>query len=287
MPLDRLDALLQRFHLEARLFHAGPLCGSHDFDAAQGVGHLHLIRSGEVRIHNGGARAVHVTVPSLVLYPSPMDHRLVTDPLEGAQMACASVRFGAGPANPIVSALPPFVVIPIAALDGLGPSLELLFAEAFGKSCGRLAAVNRLFEVVLIQVLRYAMVAGRTSTGMLAGLANPGLARAMVAMHEKPRHEWTLEELAARAGMSRSRFAGAFRETVGMTPGNYLAEWRITVAQDLLRRGRALKIVAHEVGYGSPAALSRAFRGKTGKSPREWKGGNGTIRALASDGVTK
>lgn len=275
MTIDRLDALLARFHLEARVFHAGLLCGTHDFDAADGAGHLHVVRRGPLVIHNGKGRPVRVVEPSLVLYPAPLAHRFVCDPVAGAEMVCASVRIGEGGANPLLRSLPPFVVIPLRAVEHLAPALELLFAEAFGGLCGRQAAVNRLFEIVMIQVLRFAMVEGRTSTGMLAGLADPAIAKAVVAMHERPAHDWTLEMLAAKAGMSRSRFAAAFRGTVGTTPGAYLADWRVAVAQDLLRRGRPLKVVANEVGYGSAVALSRAFRARTGRSPRAWKAATG------------
>ena len=80
-----------------------------------------------------------------------------------------------------------------------------------------------------------------------------------------------VDELARQAGMSRSVFAAAFRDTVGSTPGQYLQEWRIGLAQQALRRGRPLKAVAADVGYGSEAALSRAFKAQTGRSPREWK----------------
>jgi AraC-like DNA-binding protein len=279
MPLDRLDALLQRFNVEARVFHTGALCGTHDFDETPGVGYLHLMKSGPCTIHNPRHKAIHVEEPSLVFYPAGMGHRFVTDARTGADLTCASVRFGGGAANPIVQSLPPFFVIPISAMPNLRPALELLFAEAFGAQCGRQAAANRLFEVVVIQVLRFAMVEGRTSSGMLAGLSHPGLARAIVAMHEAPAHGWSLEDLAGKAGMSRSRFAEAFREAVGMTPGAYLTGWRITVARELLKAGRPLKIVAEEVGYASGPALSRAFRATTRQSPREWRQEVATLRS--------
>ena len=271
MALDRLDALLRRFSMEARVFHTGALCGTHDFDAGEGAGHLHLLRRGPVAIHNPRGKALVVDEPSLIFYPAAMDHRFVCDREVGADLVCASVRFGGGMANPIVHSLPPFFVMPVAAAPNLQPALELLFSEAFGGQCGRQAAVNRLFEVVIIQLLRFAMVEGRTSTGMLAGLAHAGLARAIVAMHERPSQPWTLEDLAAKAGMSRSRFADEFRRVVGLTPGAYLTEWRITVARDLLRKGRPLKLVAGDVGYASAPALSRAFRATTRQTPREWK----------------
>jgi AraC-like DNA-binding protein len=89
-------------------------------------------------------------------------------------------------------------------------------------------------------------------------------------MHAEPSRNWSLEELAATAGMSRARFAVRFRDTVGMTPGSYLGEWRLGVAQSLLRKGKPVQLVADIVGYGSASALSRAFRAQVGLSPTEW-----------------
>jgi transcriptional regulator GlxA family with amidase domain len=131
--------------------------------------------------------------------------------------------------------------------------------------------LDRLFEVLLIQILRHLMDNGQAQVGMLAGLAHPRLRLAMIAMHERPAEEWSLEALAARAGMSRSVFANAFRDTVGCTPGAYLQRWRVALVQQALRQGRALKLIADEVGYGSESALSRSFKASCGLSPREWK----------------
>jgi AraC-like DNA-binding protein len=92
-----------------------------------------------------------------------------------------------------------------------------------------------------------------------------------VGMHEQPADEWPLEALAEAAGMSRSVFANAFRDIVGCTPGAYLQSWRVGLAQQGLRHGQSLKMIAVEVGYGSEAALSRAFKAQSGLTPREWK----------------
>jgi transcriptional regulator GlxA family with amidase domain len=106
---------------------------------------------------------------------------------------------------------------------------------------------------------------------MLAGMAHPQLAKALVAMHETPARAWSLERLARTAGMSRSAFAAAFRTTLGTTPGDYLANFRVSVAQDLLRRGQPLARVAAAVGYGSATALSRVFKVVSGLGVREWR----------------
>lgn len=271
MAVDRLEALLGHFSVTAQVFHAGALCGINDLLPEGDTGQLHLIRSGPVDVIHGGSVAQRVTAPSLLLYPRPIAHRFSTDPGLGADFACANLSFEGGAGNPIVAALPAFTCLPLAEIEGAASVLGLLFEEAFAHRCGRQALLDRLFEVVLIQVLRQLMETGQTQVGMLAGLADTRLRRALVAMHEQPAREWSLESLADSASMSRSVFANSFRETVGCTPGAYLQQWRIGLAQQALRKGRPLKLIASEVGYGSEAALSRAFKSVLGVSPRGWR----------------
>ena len=96
------------------------------------------------------------------------------------------------------------------------------------------------------------------------------LARALSALHEHPGKPWSLERMAERAGMSRSAFAAGFKAAVGQTPANYLAHWRLMLAQAQLRQGRSIKAIADELGYANPSALSRLFTKKIGRSPRHW-----------------
>lgn len=271
--VDRLAALVERFSVTAQVFHAGALCGTNTLEASD-LGQLHLIRQGMVEvIHSDGS--LRIARPSLLLYPRPMTHRFVTDPERGADMACANLRFEGGAQSPIGAGLPSFVCLPLDAIAGAAQVLDLLFEEAFTQRCGRAALVNRLFEVVMIQILRQLMENDDVKGGMLAGLSHPRLRNAIVSMHEAPAEAWTLEKLADVAGMSRSVFASSFREVVGNTPGQYLQGWRVGLAQQALKRGRPLKIIAGDVGYGSEAALSRAFKAQTGMSPRQWREAQG------------
>jgi AraC-like DNA-binding protein len=274
MAVDRLQGLLQRFSVSARIFHSGPLCGINVFEE-NGQGQLHLVRRGPVEVRHAGE--VHqITVPSLLFYPRPLTHRFITDPQTGADMACANLDFGGvasarvGGGNPISRALPAFTCLPLAELRGAEAVLELLFDEAFAQRCGRLAVVDRLFDVVLILLLRHLLDSGHITDGPLAGLGHPQLAKALVAMHDDPAKPWTLDSLAAVAGMSRSRFAEVFAQVVGQPPAGYLSGYRIALARDALQRGDRLERIAEQVGYGSAAALSRAFTADTGLSPRAW-----------------
>jgi AraC-like DNA-binding protein len=268
--MDRLSLLLQRFSLSAGVFYAGNLCGIHAFDRDPMHGHVHLIRRGPVRLTEVPESAQWIDQPTLVFMPRPDAHRLITDEREGADVVCANVVFGAGGRNPITDSLPGVVCVPLAELPGAEALLSLLDEEAFTPRCGRQAALDRLCELLLIRLLRHCMDQGITQGGALAGLSDDKLSKALLAVHERPEHGWTLETMAGQAGMSRARFAHHFREVLGQTPADYLASWRMSVAQGMLRAGRPLKHVAMDVGYGSTSAFARVFERKVGQLPSVW-----------------
>lgn len=205
--------------------------------------------------------------PTALLYPRPEQHTFQT---EGADIVCAFVEFGAGILNPLARALPNLLVVPLASVPELGPAVTLLFAEAFAHNDGRQAAVDRLAEYFLVLLLRSAIHSGLTTGGILMALADTHLAKALAAIHERPEHPWTLEELGRMAGMSRARFAAHFLATMGQPPFEYLALWRIGIAQSLLRRGDSLKMIAPSVGYASAGALIRSFSHYVGVPPMTW-----------------
>ena len=265
-----LDSLISRINVRASLLHSGPLCGDNDARMFQGKGHVHVVQRGHAEVRHEHHPALYITEPTLLFYPQALTHRFVTDARSGADFVCATVTFSAGVANPVVQALPQVLAMPLSQVPALCPTIDLLFAEAFGESAGRQSTVDRLFEVLLIQLLRTVIDRGLISTGLLAGLAHPKLSKAMIALHESPAHPWTLQELARLAGMSRTRFADAFKATVKSTTGAYIAGRRLSLAQDLLRRALPLKLVATEVGYRSAAALTRVFKAHVGTSPRAW-----------------
>jgi AraC-like DNA-binding protein len=277
VPLDRLSAVLERFRVRTHLFHAGPLCGLTQFAAQPGRGFLHVLRRGELlvqhRARSGAPRRLRVAEPTLLFYPRPLAHDFHNAPAEGSDFVCATLDFEGGADHPLVRALPSVVVLPLREVPQLEHSLALLFAETGQLLCGQRVLVDRLFEVVLIQLLRWLLdhpAQAGTDAGLLAGLAHPQLARALVAMHERPGEDWNLQRLAAVAGMSRSAFAVAFKRQVGTAPAEHLLQWRVSLSQHMLRQGRSVKQVADALGYGTASSFARAFGACTGVSPREW-----------------
>ena len=275
-PLDRLASLLARFRVQAELFHTGPLCGVTRFAAEPGRGFLHVLRRGEMavthRARSGAPLRMQIREPAIVFYPRPLAHDFHHAPAEGCDFVCATLGWEGGAQHPLARALPPLLVLPLREMPQLEHTLALLFAEAQQVRCGQRLMADRLFEVLLLQLLRWVLdhpAQAGVQAGLIAGLAHPKLARALVAVHDRPGEPWSLDRMAQEAGMSRSAFAAAFREVVGEPPAEYLMRWRISVAQGLLRAGQPLKRVAEDVGY-SPNALSRAFGQAVGLTPRAW-----------------
>lgn len=276
-PEDRLSALLERFRLRTRMSFSGAMCGKHVFAHEADKAYLHVLRRGSMEIRHPGAKVVPVLIkldePSLIFYPRPFTHQFHNAPSNGSDFTCAEIAFEGGQSHPIVQSLPPLVLLPLSEVNGLHQSLNLLFAETENVRCGHRVLADRLFEVVLIQLLRWLLdhpAQAKINSGLLMGLSSPQLAKALTAMHESPGKPWTVEQLAQASGMSRTAFAVKFKQLVGQPPADYVANWRLTIAQARLREGTSLKTLAGELGYSSQSALTRVFTARLGISPREW-----------------
>lgn len=268
--MDHFSALFSHFTPTARAFFSGNLCTVVAFDNPEGLGYLHILKAGQLRVSGAGNAVIDVREPSLLLLPRHAPHSFDPDPVAGADLVCATVQIGGGQGNPIALALPELIIISFAQIATIAPTLDLLLGEAFAEHDGRQVALDRLFEYLIVQVIRHIIDTGLITGGVLAALADSRLARAVTAMHDKPERQWTLDDLADVAGMSRTAFARHFRTVAGTTPMDYLARWRMTIAQNLLRKGKPIKTVSSAIGYESPAALTRAFTKLIGLSPRHW-----------------
>jgi AraC-like DNA-binding protein len=174
----------------------------------------------------------------------------------------------------LVKLLPPVVHVrrEDAGAARLRRVVELIGEEVDTDRPGRDLILERLVQVLLVEALRYRPAsAERQERGLLAGLSDPGLARSLRGINADITRRWTVVELARAAGMSRAVFAERFARKVGMPPIEYLLEWRIAIAKDMLRRERPpLAEVAERVGYQSASAFSTAFTRLTGRSPSEF-----------------
>ncbi|MCZ2721645.1 AraC family transcriptional regulator [Marinomonas sp. 15G1-11] len=161
--------------------------------------------------------------------------------------------------------------------SSLMPIFSVLITELDHKRCGYQVVSERLAEAMLVQFLRLLMQQKRLDFGVLSALSDNKLARALVAIHDRPDKHWSVDLLSLTAGMSRSAFNRLFREKVGHTPMEYLTLWRMRLACQELQRGAKTADLSIQLGYQSETAFRRAFRKVVGQSPGEIQRG-----ALAS-----
>lgn len=172
-----------------------------------------------------------------------------------------------GAQNPFLIALPETVAIDLRGdPDSIG-LVRMMQSEIIGQRCGVDSVLSRLGEVLIVRMMRAQIEAGHTRPGLLAGLSDQRLSRAIVAMHDRPGQAWRNEDLALLAGMSLSRFAERFLAEVGEPPASYLRRWRLTLARQDIAKGHRVDVVARRYGFSSVEGFSRAFRKHHGETP--------------------
>ncbi|MBX4891410.1 helix-turn-helix transcriptional regulator [Rhizobium bangladeshense] len=185
-----------------------------------------------------------------------------------ARLLVGHFAFGSPDAALLVSLLPRLVHI--SNDQRLSAIVQLLTDEARTERPGRNMILARLLEVLLVEALR-STGEETASVGILRGLNDGRLVFAIRRLHENPAREWTVEQLAEAAALSRSAFFNRFRRVVGMAPMEYLMSWRMALAKNLLRhRDLGIQEIAERVGYGSASAFSTAFTRFVGMPPSRY-----------------
>jgi AraC-like DNA-binding protein len=189
-------------------------------------------------------------------------------------VVCGSFRFDRASLKPVTQLLPRFILIKAdqARALALHVTMQALASEMAGQAPGSEVVATRLAEVLFIQILR-AHIASEPerNQGWLRAIFDPQVGAALNAVHDRVNTSWTVESLAEAAGMSRSAFAVRFKELLGQTPLEYVTEWRMQKAMQLLeQRDKKLIDVARSVGYESDAAFSKAFKRVVGANPGEY-----------------
>ena len=190
-----------------------------------------------------------------------------------ACLVCGHFSFEGNASQLLFAALPPFIHVKGLQSEGAGwldEAAKFIDREARSRAPGSNAIVNRLSEILFVQAIRdYAQTAPR---GLFAGLRDPQIARALAAFHADLARDWTVEALAQEAGMSRSVFSERMREVMDVTPIQYVSQWRMERAAELLRaQNQKLSRVAAGVGYQSVGAFIRSFKKYFGVGPGRYQ----------------
>ena len=282
--------------------------------AAEKVVIFHLITEGECYVEVEGAKPMQLVAGDVVVFPQgdahlmgsepglkpakgtrPLDEVLSRRPRQlsfgggGAttRLVCGYLACDARLARMLFAGLPAVFKVNVRGSNAgmwLESSLRYALAEARSPRPGGAGVLAKLAEVLVIEVLRTHMNdAAPGRTGWLAGVGDRVVGAALTAIHSRPAYPWTLEELAREANTSRSVLSERFQQLVGSSTMQYLTQWRMTLAANLLCMSNApLARIAEDVGYQTDTAFSRAFRREYGEPPAAWRRNRASRATLAT-----
>ena len=293
--MDLLTDILQDAGLRRRVLNLSELPDdvALQFPCDRSIG-LHVVVRGNVHLHTGAFDApLLLGEGDIAVMARGRDHVLAVPPdlaalrpmLIGDRMGpgkgCSTVISGAfqlwnDPLHPFFAELPPWFVLRAAERSRHGPlalTAQLIEAEFRCDEPGADSVVHALLDVVFTYALRQiALQRGASRTGWSHAVRDVQIRRALTLMHEDIAYRWTLEELAQRAGLSRTVLAERFRDAMGDTPLNHLRTLRMQRAMKLLSESaRNLETVAAAVGYQDAFSFSKVFKRIVGVAPKAFR----------------
>jgi AraC-like DNA-binding protein len=195
---------------------------------------------------------------------------------------CGAYQFSGDVGRGLLDALPPVLSLSASPGDSLRDLIAVLSRELAATAPGHQTVLDRLLDAVLVLAIRAGLQRSDTAPRWYQALADPRLSPALQAIHQDPARPWTVPELAAVSGLSRATLARLFPRVLGQSPMQYLTDWRMTLARDLLRTddNATLAQIARHTGYASPFAFAAAFRRHHGQPPGQWRRHQAPMPAL-------
>lgn len=302
--MDALSVLLQNVHLFETKYYRLNVTGNWSYSLTrQDTILFYLVMSGGFCIDVGnGPRETRagdmIMIPSAHQHVSyalnyhsdeaqPLDELLTsckdhTLDLKGdgdseASLILIECKYDKAMIRPLLSVLPPILPEVNDEDDGrfevIDVEIRLLTLEAEHERMGKTAVINHWASIMMIECLRvYIESLPEATENWLKAMKDPFLTKALVAMHEMPNENWTINKLAEVAGMSRSSFAQRFKEVVGIPPLTYLMDYRLRLAARYLRlQQNSIGRISGLVGYASDSTFSQAFKRVYGISPKAYR----------------
>ena len=190
----------------------------------------------------------------------------------GAVFLCGAYRFAGDIGRGLVAALPSVLSLPASLDDPIHQVVTLLSREMLLDEPGKQTVLDRLLDVLVVLGLRAGLARSQTAPPWFRAAADPRLAPALEAMHGSAAKPWTVQDLARLCNMSRATFARIFHQALGQAPMQYLTDWRMTLARDLLlTQETSVDQIAAQTGYSTVYAFATAFRRHHSEPPRRWQ----------------
>jgi thiosulfate/3-mercaptopyruvate sulfurtransferase len=286
--MDLVSNMLTTLRLNANIFLHSTFCTEWVIDIGDiDVGTFHLVSHGDSWLHLPHQNPIPLKEKDLVVLPHNAPHMITNsqDPPRPetprntpsneafgptVTLICGKVSFNQNYWNPLIDALPEYVILP--AQDSrdttLGNIIEALIGECEGTEIGSEAIIDRLADILFIEVLR-AYVRKAHSNSTLTAVSDPKISLALNEFHADPGQNWSVQSLAELACLSRSAFAERFQSLLGISPMHYVARWRMQVAHcKLTETTDSIGDIADISGYMNEESFAKAFRKEFGMSPK-------------------
>lgn len=271
-PLNQkaFTQVVSQLGVSAGMFYHGKLCSLSQFDASDGLAHIHLVRDGELVITHKQHDTIHITTPSVIFYPQSLTHQINTQVSDGAHLTCAEVRYDIAQNNLLLNSFDPVMVFELAQWPFLLSLIELIEQEQRDPHVGSDIICDQLMTVFVVYVLRHGCEHNRHNNGLIALLAHQQFSHLVELIFADIAHGWQLEAMAQACFMSRAGFAKQFKTVSGLTPNEFLAQIRLQSAMQQLQKGVSIQVAASDIGYSSVSALNKLFSKYVGMSPKAW-----------------
>ncbi|MCO4798170.1 MAG: AraC family transcriptional regulator [Colwelliaceae bacterium] len=245
---------------------------------------FHLVRQGSCWIKVGD-KIERLNSGDLVFLGPEVDHILTsTSPLNNTELLndstlllCGYCSFEQDTLTPLKDIFSELTIVREQELikhPWLKSTFDQLSSEYMAQNPGNEIIVNKLTEVVLVELIRINFGRKKQNSFLLA-LNDKRISNALQLMHETPHEPWTIEILANKIGMSRAAFAKKFHELVGQTMFSYLSQLRVQKAKhQLLNTNLRVDDIALNIGYESERAFTKTFGKYVGMTPKQYRKNN-------------
>lgn len=299
--MDVLSDILTTMHLSGSVYFSTCFCSPWGLDiATTDKASFHIIKHGECWLQMETLAAPkRLTSGDILVLPHGTKHQISDQPeshcfdgqetvkqiisgdnpfligSESLHILCGYFEFAHEQKQPFIASLPEIIHLTQDdrnKLCHLDTVLTLIINEASTELLGKAAIINRITEVLFIQVIRAYIQLQNHTDNYLSALNDKHIAKALAHIHQSPQKEWTLERLASEAGMSRSVFANRFHQLVGQPPMKYLLAQRMLMAKAQIANSKdPLFNIAEQVGYKSTSSFKKAFKRFFNKTPASFR----------------
>ncbi|MGC4244219.1 MAG: AraC family transcriptional regulator [Herbaspirillum sp.] len=293
MDTDRLvHWLLNGLELDTTVFHVGKYCGRwRASTSGRGLGSFHLVLKGNCYLHmperppvllgpRDGVFLLHDLPHFLSPDPNPdtafdrSDMQVLDTVLQGETgLACGFFDFHGPAGSLMLNSFPSHLIIRAEdeQLRAASVLFDLILDEPKTHPDLPSPLIARLAEALFFYVIRHVAQRQDIAVGLLAVAQRPEFSALLEHLLLSPGQDWSIDNMARLAHMSRASFYKNFIDTCGQPPAQFLLALRMKIAAQKLHAGQTIDQAAEHVGYRSYAAFSRAFKKIIGQQPGAYR----------------